>query len=402
MTATKSPGPAGSTVERPTSVDEAVKVLRDSRGSVLFRGAGTKMSWAGRPENPDLVLETGGLDRLLDHNPADMTASAQAGMPLRALQDRLAEAGQWLALDPPTEPDGATLGGLLATGESGPRRLRYGALRDLVIGVTLVLSDGTLARAGGHVIKNVAGYDLTKLMYGSLGTLGLIAEVVLRLHPRPETSATVVVPASVQEATARSLDLLAAPLEPCAVDWVGDPRGASSGRLAVRFEGTAAGVAAQTAALRGRLDGAAPEVLANTDEAALWREYACAHRAEPGQSTAFAGTLPSRLTAVAAALADAADAAGVDVSLASHSALGLHTARFSGPPAQQAAALDRWRREVLALGGTVLLRERPAEIDAAAVDALGPAPSAVGLLRALKARLDPDGRCAPGRLAPWL
>ena len=138
-----------------------------------------------------------------------MTASAQAGMPLRALQDRLGEAGQWLALDPPTEPDGATVGGLLATGESGPRRLRYGALRDLVIGVTLVLPDGTVAHAGGHVIKNVAGYDLSKLMYGSLGTLGLIAEVVLRLHPLPETSATVVVPSSVQEATARSLALLA-------------------------------------------------------------------------------------------------------------------------------------------------------------------------------------------------
>ena len=293
------------------------------------------------------------------------------------------------------------MGGLLSTGESGPRRLRYGALRDLVIGVTLVLPDGTVAHAGGHVIKNVAGYDLSKLMYGSLGTLGLIAEVVLRLHPRPETSATVVVPSSVQEATARSLALLAGPLEPAAVDWVGDPRGESSGRLAVRFEGTAAGVAAQTAALLKRLDGAAPQVLADTEEAALWRECAGAHRPEPGQSTAFAGTLPSRLTAVATALADAADAAGVDVSLASHSALGLHTARFAGPPAQQAEAFDRWRREVLALGGTVALRERPAEIDAA-VDALGPAPSAVGLLRALKARLDPDGRCAPGRLAPWL
>ena len=196
---------------RPAGSDKstAVKVLRDSRGSVLFRGAGTKMSWAGPPQDPDLVLETGGLDRLLDHNPADMTASAQAGMPLRALQDRLAEAGQWLALDPPTEPDGATLGGLLSTGESGPRRLRYGALRDLVIGVTLVLPDGAVAHAGGHVIKNVAGYDLSKMMYGSLGTIGLIAKVVLRLHPRPETSATVVMPSSVQEATARSLDLLA-------------------------------------------------------------------------------------------------------------------------------------------------------------------------------------------------
>ena len=296
-------------------------------------------------------------------------------MPLRALQDRLAEAGQWLALDPPTQPDGATLGGLLSTGESGPRRLRHGALRDLVIGVTLVLPDGTVAHAGGHVIKNVAGYDLSKLMYGPLGTLGLIAEVVLRLHPRPETSATVVVPSSVQEATARSLDLLASPLEPSAVDWVGDPRGGgSTGRLAVRFEGTAAGVAAQTAALRDRLDGAAPRRWP-TDEAALWREYAGAHRAEPGQSTAFAGTLPGRLTAVAEALAGAADAAEVDVSLASYSALGLHTARFSG------RRRNRRRRSTVAPRGPGPRRHRaaggtPAEIDAA-VDALGPAPSTV-------------------------
>jgi glycolate oxidase FAD binding subunit len=377
-------------------------MLRDSRGGVLFRGAGTKMSWAGRPHDPDLVLETAGLEQLLEHNPGDMTASAQAGMPLRALQDRLGEAGQWLALDPPTESDGATVGGLLATGESGPRRLRYGAMRDLVIGVTLVLPDGTVAHAGGRVIKNVAGYDLSKLVYGSLGTLGFIAEVVLRLHPLPDVSATIVVPASVQEATARSLALLAGPLEPAAVDWVGDPRGQGPpGRLAVRFEGTAAGVAAQTAALREQLDGAAPQALADADEAALWREYAHAHRPESGQSTAFAGTLPSRLTDVATALAGAADAAGVDVSLASHAALGLHTARFSGPPAQQAAAFDQWRREIVAVGGTVVLRERPAEVDAE-IDPLGPAPASVGLLRAVKARLDPDGRCAPGRLAPWL
>ena len=377
-------------------------MLRESGGSVLFRGTGTKMSWASRPRDPDLVLETGGLDRLLDHNPADMTASAQAGMPLRALQDRLGEAGQWLALDPPTEPDGATLGGLLATGDSGPRRLRYGALRDLVIGVTLVLPDGTVARAGGHVIKNVAGYDLSKLMYGSLGTLGLIAEVVLRLHPLPETSATVVAASTVQEATARSLDLLASPLAPTAVDWVGDPRGG------VRPAGWPCGSRAPPPAWRRR----------RRRCGSVWterrrRRWPTPMRprsggstpaptgAESGQSTAFAGTLPSRLTAVAAALAGAADAAGVDVSLASHSALGLHTARFSGPPAQQAAAFDRWRREVLAIGGTVLLRERPAEVDAD-VDPLGPAPSTVGLLRALKARLDPDGRCAPGRLAPWL
>src|SRR6478735_2318650 len=106
MTATTSPTP---TVQRPTSVDEAAAVLRDSRGSVLFRGAGTKMSWAGRPHDPDLVLETTGLDRPLDHKPVDMTASSQAVMPLRAIEDRLGEAGQWFALDPATKQDGASV-----------------------------------------------------------------------------------------------------------------------------------------------------------------------------------------------------------------------------------------------------------------------------------------------------
>ncbi len=210
------------TVARPDSVAEAADLLRDTRGTLLFRGGGTKMAWAGRPDQPDLLVETTGLNRLLEHNPADMTAVVEAGMPLSTLQDVLGESGQWLALDPATQVDGATIGGLLATGESGPRRLRYGALRDLVIGVTLVLADGTVAHAGGRVIKNVAGYDLTKLMYGSLGTLALIAEVVLRVHPLPESSATVVVPASASNAGEATRRLMASPLEPSAVRWIGN------------------------------------------------------------------------------------------------------------------------------------------------------------------------------------
>jgi glycolate oxidase FAD binding subunit len=386
------------TVERPSSTDDAARVLRTTRGSVVFRGAGTKSGWAGRPpDDPDLVLETGDLRRLISHNPADMTAAVEAGMPLRTLQELLAGSGQWLALDPPSEAAGATVGGLLATGDSGARRLRYGALRDLVIGVTLVLSDGTVARAGGHVIKNVAGYDLSKLSYGSLGTLALITEVVLRVHPRPEAGATVVVPASVGEATAATSRLLTGALEPSAVDWAGDPAGA--GRLAIRFEGFAAGVEAQTAALRDLLDGA--QILTESPEADLWHEYADAHRGTPGESVAFAGTLPSRLTAVAQALTAAAEAAGVTVRMASHTALGLHSVSFAGPPWQQAQAFDRFRQAVRDLGGTVLLRDRPADVDVA-VDPVGPPPPAVNLLRALKSRLDPQGRCAPGRLGSWL
>jgi glycolate oxidase FAD binding subunit len=403
MTAAPTPA-AGTRVERPSSVGEAAGILRDSRGSVLFRGGGTKLSWGGRPAEPDLVVETGGLNRLITHNPADMTVAVEAGALLQNLQEQLGDAGQWVALDPPTEPAGATIGGLLATGDSGPRRLRYGAVRDLVIGVTLVLADGTVARAGGQVIKNVAGFDLSKLVYGSLGTLALVAEVVLRVHPRAEASATVVAPASVSMAATRSLQLLASPLEPCAVDWVGDPTGDSSaGRLAVRFEGTAAGVAAQTSTLHELLGvaGEGAELLVEAAETALWRELAARRLAQPEETVAFTGTLPSQLPAVADALAAAADAAGVDVRLTSHSALGLHTAHFAGRPEAQARAFDHYRRAIAGLGGTVLLRDRPEQVDAL-VDAVGPPPSAVRLGRAVKSSLDPQGRLAPGRLGSWL
>jgi glycolate oxidase FAD binding subunit len=398
----------GTGMERPTSVGAAAELLRETRGSVVFRGGGTKMTWGGRPQEPHLIVETAGLDRLIAHNPADMTVSVEAGMPLTALQEQLADAGQWLALDPPSEVAGATIGGLLATGDSGPRRLRYGAMRDLVIGVTLVLADGRVAHAGGQVIKNVAGYDLTKLMYGSLGTLALIAEVILRVHPRTETSATVVLPCSVDTATSLSLQLLASPLEPSAVDWVGDPRGGSeTGRLAVRFEGTQAGVSAQTSALHDLVGGAGngAELLVKSAEAASWQEVVARRAASDGQTVAFAGTLPSQLPAIADALTRAADAGGLDVRLESHSALGLHTAHFAGEPVAQAAAFAGWRDAVLGMGGTVLLRDRPDAVDAALADAggaLGPEPSAVNLLRALKTRLDPDGRLAPGRLGSWI
>jgi glycolate oxidase FAD binding subunit len=374
--------------ESPATVQDAATLLRDTRGTVLFRGAGTKLGWAGAVPRTDLTVDTTRLDRLLLHNPADLTAAAQAGMALAAVQRRLAATGQWLPIDPPTEGAGATLGGLLATGDSGPRRLRYGALRDLVIGVTLVLADGTVGHSGGQVIKNVAGYDLGRLVSGSLGTLGLIAEVVFRVHPRPATSATVVGPAGAATAAALTCDLSA--LEPSAATW-------ADGELAVRFEGSPAGVEAQVTRWRDRLAGA--RTLTGPAETARWQGLA--GRPEPGGSVAFAGTLPSRLPAVVDALTRAGDAAGVAVRLTSHTALGLHTAVFTGPVADQARAFATWRTAVLAMGGTVVLRDRPAQVDEF-VDALGPAPSSAPLLRALRFRLDPDGRCAPGRLGRWL
>ena len=394
-------------VERPASVEEAADLLRGTRGPLLFRGAGTKQAWGGRPA-PAVIVETTGLGRLLEHNPADMTVSVEAGLPLRDLQDALAQEGQWLAFDPPSEVAGATVGGLLATGDSGPRRLRYGGLRDLVIGTTLVLADGTVARAGGKVIKNVAGYDLSKMLYGSLGTLGLVAEVVLRLHPRPDTSATATLGCSAQAATDIAVALLASPLEPAAIDWVQlpDPAadGEADGRLAVRFEGTAAGVQAQQDAAAAILASraGAPQWYAADEEREMWGALAAEHLPVEAATTASAATLPTRTPAVAAALTDAARAAGATGRLASRPALGLHTAHLSGPPEAVAAAFDSWRTRLLAggTGASVLLRNRPDAVDAL-VDALGPAPASVGLMRSLKRSLDPDGRCAPGRLGSW-
>ena len=153
--------------------------------AVCPRGAGTKMSLGNRPSRYDLVLETSGLTSVSEYRPDDLVSVALAGTPLAAAQALFAEYGQWLALDPPFAAT-TTLGGVLACNQSGPHRLRYGTARDLVLGMRVAYPDGTLARSGAKVVKSVAGYDLHKMHVGALGTLGVIVEVALRLHPLPE------------------------------------------------------------------------------------------------------------------------------------------------------------------------------------------------------------------------
>lgn len=386
-------------VERPRAVADAAAVLRDTTGSVLVRGGGTKLDWAGRVPDPDVVLETADLAGVLTHNPGDMTASVRAGTTLTALQDHLATDGQWLALDPPTAQRGATLGGLLAAGDSGPSRLRYGGIRDLVIGVTLVLADGTVARSGGHVIKNVAGYDLAKLVHGSLGSLALVAEVVVRLHPRPATSITTAGTADAAQATAAALALAASPLEPTAVEWISG----SPGQLLVRIDGTAASVQDSSRRLVDLLAGlgvaAAP--LAADEAGPAWQAHAAAVLGEKDETALRVAGLPGDLASLAGDVADAADKAGSTARVVSSAALGMHTVRLHGGSAQSHAdVLTAVRSHAGTHGASVLLRHRAPELDAL-IDALGPPPSTAPLLRRVKAQFDPAGRLAPGRFQPW-
>ena len=226
---------------RPETVEEAAKLLKGLERPIRPVGGGTK-PWI--PAGDEEPLETGGLDRILEHNVGDFTAVLEAGVPFAEAQATFASHGQRLAWDPP-DPGGATIGGIVATADSGPLRHRYGGVRDLVVGTSVVLSDGTIAKSGGKVIKNVAGYDLAKLFAGSFGTLGLVATVSVRLHPLPTDTATVVHEFDDPDALlAKTLELARRPLEADCFDVVwGDGRG----RLLVQFSGAAAEEAAKRA-----------------------------------------------------------------------------------------------------------------------------------------------------------
>jgi glycolate oxidase FAD binding subunit len=391
---------------RPTDLRSLRDVVLDTAGTVGIAGAGTADGWAGRLAAVDTVLDTTGLTGVITHNPGDMTVSVRAGTPLRELQSELAPHGQHVSFDAARVADGATVGGLVATADAGPAALVFGSMRDLVIGVTLVLADGTVARSGGHVIKNVAGYDLAKLLHGSYGTLGVLAEVVLRLHPIPERSATLAIHCSLEEAAEHAAAVLGGPYEPTAMEWTSD------GVLLIRVEGTADALDARLQRLRTALgtgellDAPGPdphgaEALApdlderhvrpkGSDESAVrptraWERHASLVRGAPGSASLRIGVRPSRLPAVLADLPAETVTAG----------LGTGVATVALPPEAVADAHTR----VHAAGGTSVLRARPPEADA---PAWGPPPSAFAVLRAVKAELDPQGRFGPGRFSPWM
>src|SRR5512139_2880032 len=185
-------GVAPGLVAAPAAVDEAAAVMRlaaEHELTVVPRGAESRLDWGLPPSRCDLLIDTHRLDRVIEHAAGDLVVKVEAGLPIDTLAERLAGQGQQLALDLPLP--GSTVGGTLAAGAAGPRALLYGSVRDLLIGATIVRADGTVAKSGGKVVKNVAGYDLGRLLTGSYGTLGLIVEAAFRLHPLPAAQAYV-------------------------------------------------------------------------------------------------------------------------------------------------------------------------------------------------------------------
>lgn len=360
----------------PAEIAERLASCAADGRAVRIAGGGTRSGW-GRSVAGAEPLSTTGLDEIAEHSEGDFTAVLGAGVPFERAQARFREAGQMLALDPPATP-AATIGGLIATADSGPRRHRYNAARDLVIGVTVALPDGTLAKAGGKVIKNVAGYDLSKVMAGAFGTLGVIVQVSVRLHPLPQGTATARFVSDDPDILARIASELAhRPLELDALDvryHGGD------GMILARFAGT---TAADQAAVLCAASSAADSGVVEDDEQ-LWAGQRAGQRSADGtivRVSALPTELPDVLRAAEATGASVVGRAGVGVS-------------YLTLPADAADSVERLRADMGPATCTVL--DAPAGLRAA-IDPWGGADDgALALARRVKERFDPARICNPG------
>ena len=371
-------------VVRPASVAEVAEVVRAAAAdglTVVPVGGRSKLTWAAPPSSCDLVLDTTGLDRVVEHVAGDLTVVAEAGVRLADLQAHVGRAGQLLGLDPPE--DGATLGGVVSANASGPRRLRYGTVRDLLIGITVVLADGTVASAGGKVVKNVAGYDLGKLYTGAHGTLGVVVSTTWRLHPVPPARRVVTV--ELPEAAAAgplAIRLARSTLTPSAVELIGTAGG--PGRLVVVFESIAESVEAQARAAIALLDGGT-----ESEEVP----------AELGRRPGSADDVLLRLAHVPAALADVLGALPAAAGVAASAGTGVCYAAV--PAASAADVLPALRAAIAPHDGTAVLLRAP-EAVRDRLDHWGPVGDALHLMRRVKDQFDPGHRMSPGRFVGGL
>jgi glycolate oxidase FAD binding subunit len=394
----------------PHALEPLVRELHRQATPWLPAGQGTRLHWGAPVAAGTPVVSCRRLDRLLEHAVGDFTVTVQAGMPLRDLQAALAEQGQWLALDWPwgSGADGqgsGSIGGLVARGMAAGLRQRYLGVRDQVIGIALLRADGTAARAGGKVVKNVAGYDLVRLFTGSWGSLGLITELSLRTYPQPERRRGLWLQGGLAELERLRQRLLAAPLAPELIDWWSAPLALAAGQapepglLVSLASVSAAAIEAQLTEITGEAEAAGlqPQRL-DSERLEAFRAVALGPGlgVDPGPTPASnqgqhwllrLGVLPSH---GAALLGDPA-LAGVAAWLEGGSGLGL---AWAPAPQLPAYRVEQLRRRCQELGGALTVLEQPAGAD---LPAWEDAPSRP-LIEAVKRQFDPSQQLARGRL----
>jgi glycolate dehydrogenase FAD-binding subunit len=355
---------------------------------VVPRGGGTKAGWGNPPARADVMLSMARLNRVIEHAWADLTVSVEAGCTFQQLQRTLSQHGQRIAIDP-LWPERATIGGILSTNDSGTLRIRYGGLRDLIIGMTIALPDGTLASSGGKVVKNVAGYDLPKLATGAMGTLGVITRAVFRLHPLPHNLGSFTF--ETRDLTDANRVMLA--VQDSKLAYTGLQARFSDGKkpaVDVRFEGTNAGIAAQTEPLRKL---AAPGAETATSDAVwqarqeLW--------SSPEAAIAKFNVLPATIAETCGRVGHLSDSLSVRWSaVVQGTGLGWLRLEASNAPFIH-QVLQTLRPELEQMGGSLVILHRPTTLPM--IDAWGGVGGAFPLMRNVKQQFDPRGTLNPGR-----
>jgi glycolate oxidase FAD binding subunit len=360
--------------------------------TVVPSGGGTKLEWGRVPIRVDVLLSLRRLTRVIAHRAGDLTATVEAGAPLAWVNQELAGRGQWLPLDPPGG-DRTTIGGIVATNDSGPRRLRYGAPRDLIIGIEFARSDGCVGKAGGYVVKNVAGYDLSKLLAGSFGTLAVVLSATFKLAPIPAASCTVLIDVSSLEALGPLLRAtMGSQFAPSAVELQLPPL-----RVLVRFESIAEAVSAQAEAMvaLARDHGALALTVVDDDERDLWRGHAARPWDEPGIILKI-GTLPTHVPGILMALQGLMREHHVSGEAVGRAAMGVLIVRLDGEPVAQVRVIDELRRRLGPDGGYAVLVRASPDVRGR-VDVWGRLDGGARVMQAVKQRFDPEGILGAGR-----
>jgi glycolate oxidase FAD binding subunit len=384
----------------PATVDELAEVMRctDREGwRVLPCGSGSKLHWGGLGATVDVVISTQRLNRLIDHAIGDLTVTAEAGMGFANLQATLGPAGQFLAIDP-CYADRASLGGIIATGDTGCLRQRYNSVRDMLLGITFVRSDGEIVKAGGRVVKNVAGYDLMKLLTGAYGTLGIITQATLRVYPQPEAAETVLLQGEPEAIAQALLMLLNSALIPAAIELLSAQALANLGQrhqmgLVVRFQSIAISVKQQTTMLLelGQTLGLTALLYPEAATDQLWQQLAQPMSAPESPLIASKiGVKPASAVAWLSQLEALVPAAIVVI----HGGSGLGWLVL--PSDTQATVIAKIRDQCVAAGGYLSLLQGPIGLKQQ-VDVWGYAGNALDLMQKIKQQFDPANRLSPGR-----
>ena len=361
-----------------------------ARLCALVRGSGTKLGWGPAPRQVDVLISSARLNAVVAHRHGDLTATIQAGATLRDVNRVLATHRQWIPLDPPSG-DRATIGGVVATNDSGPRRHRYGSPRDLIIGIEFARADGRLAKGGGIVVKNVAGYDLPRLLTGSFGSLGVIVTATFKLYPLTAASRTLVVELSnSSDLGLLALKLSASHLTPTALEFATHPL-----RLAIRFESIEASVVQQseTAAKLIAESGHRTQTLSPSEEEQYWQGHAQLADDDRG-ALVKVSVLPTELAETLAVIERLAGKRGYIA--AGRAGAGVFLLRVTEEVQLQKRVIDGLRDALqIGRGSAVIVKGSPELKEH--VDVWGPIGDGLALMKAVKQQFDPEGILSPGR-----